>query len=86
MFGDSWGGSGVLIRMQFGELVLLTQDVGAKLLNFFFQKVQSSGSERVKIRCKVNKILAECSIQKHRAFLLSMVPWSLVRPPNIFES
>ena len=29
--------------------VLLTQDVGAKLLNFFFQKVQSSGSERVNV-------------------------------------
>ena len=33
--------------------VLLTQDVGAKLLNFFFQKVQGSGTERVKRRKKI---------------------------------
>jgi len=32
--------------------VLLTQDVGAKLLNFFFQKVQDRGIERVKTKSK----------------------------------
>ena len=62
----------------FSPTLSLTQDVGAKLLNFFFQKVQRSGTERVKRRKKfflipkstqkVAKTCFQCSEPKIETF------------------